>query len=227
MTNIQPLATILIVEDDSELLELETYHLEKEGFKVLGFSSTKGVEKSLDGVDLMVIDRKLPDIDGCDYVRYLRDRGIYIPVIFVSAKVSDAEIEEGFLSGGDDYLRKPYNIKELIFRIKAIINRTNRMHTCQRLTFRDIMIDVDNRKCYISNKDINLTKLEFNLLSFFIEHKNKILERDYLLRQVWGDEELKQKRTVNVTINRLKKKIDPTNEKGYIEAIHGIGYKLR
>ncbi len=224
--NFKTIATIIVIEDDNELLELEKFHLEKEGFKVLGFNSTKNVESTLEQeIDLMIVDRKLPGIEGSDFIRYIRDKGVQIPVIFVSAKAKDNEIEEGFLSGGDDYLRKPFNTNELIFRVKAILKRTNALQH-KRLTHRDIIMDLNSRKTYVQENEVILTKLEFNLLSFFIKNKHKILERDYLLRYVWNDNELKQKRTVNVTINRLKKKIDPENNKEYINPIHGIGYKL-
>lgn len=224
--DLKPIATILIIEDDSELLELEAFHLQKEGFKVMGFSSTKNVEKALDtSVDLMLVDRKLPGIEGSDFVRYIRDKGIEIPVIFVSGKDKDIEIEEGFLRGGDDYICKPFNMNEFIYRIKAILKRTNALQH-ERLNYRDIVMDLNERKTYIEGFEVILTKLEFNLLSFLIKHKNRILERDYLLRHVWNDDEVKQKRTVNVTMNRLKKKIDPQNIKQYIHSVHGIGYKF-
>ena len=225
-SDLKPIATIIIIEDDNELRELEQFHLEKEGYKILTFNSTKNVEKTLDqDIDLMIVDRKLPGIEGSDFIRYIRDKGIQIPVVFVSAKAKDSEIEEGFLSGGDDYLRKPFNTNELIFRVKAILKRTHSPQH-ERLSHRDIIIDINERKTFIQESEISLTKLEFNLLSFFIKNKNRILERDYLLRYVWNDDTLKQKRTVNVTINRLKKKIDPDNVKEYISPIHGIGYKL-
>jgi len=226
-SSLQPIANIIVIEDDSELLELETFHLEKEGFHVLAFDSTKNVEALLsqEHIDLIIIDRKLPGIEGADFIRYIRDKGIQVPVMFVSAKVKNSEIAEGYLSGCDDYLRKPFNTNELIYRVKAILKRTQSLQH-ERLSHRDIVMDINERKTYIQEKEIALTKLEFNLLSFFIKNKNRILERDYLLRHVWNDEEMKQKRTVNVTINRLKKKIDPDNIKEYIHPIHGIGYKL-
>ena len=220
-------ATILIIEDDEEILELETYHLEKEGYKVLAFHSTKNVEQLLenDSIDLMLIDRKLPGIEGADFVRYIRDKGFEIPIMFVSGKSKDSDVVEGYRSGCDDYLRKPFDIQEFLCRIKAILRRTN-IAQAEYLSYRDIKMDLSQRKVYINEEEISLTKLEFNLLKFFIEHQNRILDREYLLRHVWGEDALKQKRTVNVTLNRLKKKIDPNGIKEYITAIHGIGYKL-
>jgi len=220
-------ATILIIEDDEEILELETFHLEKEGYKVLPFHSTKNVEQLLENesIDLMLIDRKLPGIEGADFVRYIRDKGFEIPIMFVSGKSKDTDVVEGYMSGCDDYLRKPFHIQEFLCRIKAILRRTN-VAEPEHLNYRDIKMDLSQRKVYIDKEEISLTKLEFNLLKFFIAHQNRILDREYLLRHVWGEDALKQKRTVNVTLNRLKKKIDPTGSKEYITAIHGIGYKL-
>ena len=224
--NIDPIATILIIEDNNDLLELEEFHLVNEGYRVIGVTSTKDVESLLKkGIDLMLVDRTLPRIEGSEFVRYLRDKGVTTPVMFVSAKDKDEEIEEGFLCGGDDYLRKPFNIKELQYRVKAILKRTGAIEH-ERLTARDIVMDFNTRKTYINNSEVGLTKLEFDLLSLFIKNKNRALEREYLLQNIWNDNEDTQKRTVNVTINRLKKKIDPLDTKEYIVPVRGIGYKF-
>jgi len=224
--DIDPIATILIIEDNEDLLELEEFHLIKEGYKVIGVTSTKEVESLLEGeVDLMLVDRTLPRIEGSEFVSYLRDKGVSTPVMFVSAKDKDEEIEEGFICGGDDYLRKPFNINELLYRVKAILRRTSAIKH-DRLSARDIVMDFNTRKTYIDNSEVELTKLEFDLLSLFIKNKNRALEREYLLQNIWNDNEGTQKRTVNVTINRLKKKIDPQDEKEYIVPVRGIGYKF-
>ncbi|MBT8344620.1 MAG: response regulator transcription factor [Sulfurovum sp.] len=225
--NIDPIATILIIEDNEDLLELEKFHLMQEGYKVIGSTSTKGVEDRLEeGVDLMLVDRTLPRVEGSEFVSYLRNKGVTTPVMFVSAKDTDEEIEEGFLRGGDDYLRKPFNIKELLYRVKAILRRTNAIEY-ERLIARDIVMDFNTRKTYIENDEVELTKLEFELLSLFIKNKNRALEREYLLQNIWHDNESTQKRTVNVTINRLKKKIDPYEDKEYIVPVRGVGYKFQ
>lgn len=225
--NIDPIATILIIEDNEDLLELEEFHLRKEGYKVIGVTSTKEVEAMLEqGVDLMLVDRTLPRVEGSEFVAYLRDKGVTTPVMFVSAKDKDDEIEEGFIRGGDDYLRKPFNINELLYRVKAILRRTSSIEH-ERLTGRDIVMDFNARKTYIENNEVELTKLEFELLSLFIQNKNRALDRKYLLQNIWNENEGTQKRTVNVTINRLKKKIDPQDAKEYIVPVRGIGYKFQ
>ena len=225
--NIDPVATILIIEDNEDLLELEEFYLMKEGYRVIALTSTNEAESILkQGIDLMLVDRTLPRVEGSEFVSYLRHKGVTTPVMFVSAKDTDKEIEEGFMCGGDDYLRKPFNMKELIYRVKAILRRTSSIEY-ERLTARDIVMDFNTRKTFIESNEVELTKLEFELLSLFIKNKNKALEREYLLQNVWNDNDATQKRTVNVTINRLKKKIDPHEDKGYIIPVRGIGYKFQ
>jgi DNA-binding response OmpR family regulator len=220
-------AHIVLIEDEKDLLELSEYRLEKEGYEVTGFLSTKMVEEFLleEDVDLLIVDRNLPGVEGSEFIKKLRDRGHSIPVIFVSAKDQDSDIEEGFLRGGDDYLTKPFNMNELVLRVKSILRRVQKSDEV-KLIFKDIVMDLNERLVYISNQEINLSKLEFELLSYFIQNKNIVLNRDQLLEEVWKNEEFKQEKTVNVTINRLKKKIDPNREKEYIKPVRGIGYKL-
>ncbi len=221
------MAHIVLIEDEEDLLELSEYRLGKEGYEVTGFLSTKNVEELLleEDVDLLIVDRNLPGVEGSEFVKKLRDDGYKIPVIFVSAKDQDSEIEEGFLRGGDDYLTKPFNMNELVLRVKSILRRTQKSEE-GKLIYKDIMMDLDERRAYVAGDEVNLSKLEFELLSYFIENKHIVLNRDQLLEEVWKDEEFKQEKTVNVTINRLRKKIDPHKEKSYIEPIRGIGYKL-
>lgn len=219
---------IVVVEDEEDLLELLEYNLEKSGYEVIGFLNTKTVEQILDEeeIDLLIMDRNLPGVEGSEFVAQLREDGIIIPVIFLSAKSADKDIEEGFLRGGDDYITKPFNMKELMFRIKAILRRTSKKMNDSNLSYRDMFLDKNTRELKIDGLHVDITKLEFNLLSEFILNKNSVLDRDYLLQNVWGNGEDYQYRTVNVAINRLKEKIDPDKTKDYIQTVRGLGYKL-
>lgn len=219
--------TILVIEDEEDLLELIEYNLQKVNFETIGFLSTKNVKQLLseEKIDLMIVDRNLPNVEGSEFVKTLRDEGINIPTIFLTAKDKDKEIEEGFERGGDDYMTKPFNMKELILRIKAILARVN-PSKLDAIEFRDIFLDIKSRKTYIAKKEIELTKLEFELLKTLIENKNSVLNREFLLTHVWKDETFFQDKTVNVAVNRLKKKIDPDGAKDYIKSIWGVGYTL-
>lgn len=221
-------ALIVIVEDEKDILELMEYHLAKEGFETIGFLNTKHVTDVLEeeSVDLILMDRNLPGAEGSEFVESLRKKGIQTPVIFVSAKQKDEEIEQGFERGGDDYITKPFSMKELLLRVKAILRRTKKVSLEGNITYRDIALNLAARTVTIEGSPIELTKLEFDLLHALIVNENIVLDRDYLLENVWGGDEVYQDRTVNVAINRLKEKIDPDKTKEYIKTVRGVGYTL-
>jgi len=215
---------IVIVEDERDLLELLEYHLAKE-YEVEGFLDTKMVQQFLEeeGADLLLLDRNLPGQEGSEFVQRLRKEGIDTPVIFLTAKGSEEQIEEGFVRGADDYITKPFNIKELIFRIKAVLRRTN-PKTQEVVRYRDIEIHPVSQEVYVEGRLVHLSQLEYRLLMELVTNHHQVLSRDYLLDRVWGDST--QERSVNVAIKRLKDKIDPDKSKNYIESIRGVGYKF-
>lgn len=221
-------ALILIIEDEKDILELIEYNLQKEGFETAGYLSTKGVDGFLDEekVDLLIVDRNLPGVEGSEYVMQKRKEGVEVPVIFLSAKDSDENVEEGFLRGGDDYIKKPFSMKELIFRIKAVLRRSSKESVLDVLNYRDIKLDINERELFVDGKQIELTKLEFDLMYVLMSNKNSVLSRDFLLEHIWQEKSVFQSKTVNVAVNRLKRKIDPDGSKNYIQSIWGVGYKL-
>ncbi len=219
---------IVIIEDEEDILELVEYHLQKAGYKTIGFLSTKGVEQFLEeeSPSLMIVDRNLPFCEGSKFIAKLRKYGYNIPVIFLTAKDRDKDIEDGFERGGDDYITKPFRPKELVLRVQALLRRSGIISN-GKIKYRDLILNVSNRTLTIENRLIELTNLEFNLLHTFIKNINITLDRDFLRDEVWGKDSINfNDKTINVTINRLKKKIDPTGEKEYFIPIWGIGYKL-
>ncbi len=221
-------ALILIVEDEKDILELMEYHLSKEGFETIGFLNTKHVAEALEEekVDLILMDRNLPGVEGSEFIASLRRNGMNTPVIFVSAKNEESDVEEGFERGGDDYITKPFSMKELTLRVKAVLRRTKKTPPEGGVQYRDITLNLAARTVLIGEESVELTKLEFDLLYALINNQNVVLDRDYLLEHVWGGDEVYQDRTVNVAINRLKEKIDPDKTKEYIKTVRGVGYTL-
>ncbi|KIM12695.1 MAG: chemotaxis protein CheY [Sulfuricurvum sp. PC08-66] len=220
---------VIVVEDQEDLLEVIEYNLTKAGYEVMGFLNTKKLSQAFEQeeVALIIMDRNLPGVEGSEFIQAQRAKGMDIPVLFLSAKTKSSEIEEGFERGGDDYLTKPFNMNELLLRVKAILKRTNKTPVNdQRLSYRDIEIDLAQRSVLVGDVPVELTKLEFDLLSTFVQNKNVVLDRDFLLENVWKSDDFFQDRTVNVAINRLKEKIDPTKEKTYFKTIRGVGYTL-
>jgi len=221
---------ILIVDDDNDMLELLEYNLSAAGFDVLGFLSTKNVRSALlqENIDLILMDRNLPDIEGTYYVEMLRSKNINTPVIFLSAKSSSEEIKEGFLKGADDYITKPFDIEELVLRVKAVLKRssTELKDELEDIEYKDMKLDLNMHRAYIDNDTITLTNLETSLLQILLNNRGKVLDRDFLLKFVWKDSENIHPKTVNVAIKRLKEKIDPLKDKDYIKTIRGVGYLI-
>jgi len=220
---------IIVIEDEEDILELIEYHLSKEGYTVTGFLSTENVEQFLEEEtpSLLLVDRNLPGMEGSAFVAYLREIGYDIPVIFLSAKDKESELEEGFEAGGDDYISKPFSPKELTLRVKALLKRSGALQKQQRIKYKLITMDLAKKDLTIEGQIVSLTNLEFNLLHTFMKHIDKALTRDFLRDEVWGsDGDGVNDNAVNVAINRLKNKIDPQNEQNYFHPVWGVGYKF-
>ena len=215
--------TILIVEDEPDILELLEYTLAKE-YEVIGCLDTSKVVDILDqeNIDLILMDRNLPNVEGSVFIQDLRAKGYSQNVIYLTAKDADENILEGFDRGGDDYITKPFNIDILKARVKSVINRTKKNH--QVIKARDIVYNSNQKKFVINGEDISLTHLEHDLLLEFIKNIDILLSRDTLLENVWEDSMDVKSKTVNVAIKRLKEKIDPMGTKEYIKSIRGEGY---
>jgi len=216
--------TILIVEDQEDILDLMEYTLSNDGYDVITCIDTSNVVNMLDEEDvaLILMDRNLPGVEGSKFIAGIRQEGYNHPVIYVSAKDSADDILEGFERGGDDYITKPFNLDELKARVKALIKRTQKKEDV--IKYKDIIYHTSNKTFIIDSKEIKLTHLEHDLLLEFIKNVNILLTRDTLLDRVWKDSENKQLKTVNVAIKRLKEHIDPKSEKNYIQAVRGEGY---
>ncbi|NPA55960.1 MAG: response regulator transcription factor [Epsilonproteobacteria bacterium] len=215
---------ILIIDDQEDILELLKYTLESD-YRVYTFKDTSEVEQFLvnHNVDILLMDRNLPNIEGSEFVEYLLKKGYDFGVIYISAKDSSEDILEGFAKGADDYITKPFNLAELKARIKALAKRLHKLDT---LTFRDIIYDISKSEVYIEDELIPLTHLEKKLLLEFLKNPNIVLSKDYLLNNVWDNSFDVSYKALNMAIKRLKQKIDPTNQKQYIKNIRAQGYKI-
>ena len=221
---------IVVIEDEIDILELIEYHLGKEGYSVTGFLSTENVEQFLEeeSPSLMLVDRNLPGMEGSEFVDYLRKIGYDIPIIFLTAKAKESELEEGFEAGGDDYMCKPFSPKELTLRVKALLKRSGALQKQEKIKYKSLTIDLNNKDLIIESSIVSLTGLEFKLLYTFMTYIDKPLSRDFLRDEVWGVQgENINDNAINVAINRLKNKIDPQNEQNYFHPVWGVGYKFK
>ena len=216
--------TILVVEDEQDILELIEYTLGKDGFDIVGCLDTSNVIKILDeeDIDLIIMDRNLPNIEGSVFIQNLRKQGYSNPVIYLTAKDSNDNILEGFDRGADDYITKPFNLDVLRARVKAVIKRTKQ--NIDIVKVRDIVYQSNKKKFFIEDTEVNLTHLEHDLLLYFFKNKDILLSRNVLLENVWEDSLDKKQKTVNVAVKRLKEKIDPKGVKKYLKSVRGEGY---
>lgn len=213
---------IVVIDDEEDLIDLLEYNLKKAGFGVVGFTNSLRVEQFLEeeNVDLLIVDRNLIHEEGAVFVQNLRQKGFNHPVIFLTAKDSKADVLSGFEAGADDYISKPFDMDDLIARIKAILRRTK--NELKIYKFKDIYINTATGEAKIGGTRLNLTNLEMNLMVEFIKNKNIILSREYLLDKVWEGQNFNDK-TVNIAITRLRQKLGKQN---YIISIRSQGYKL-
>ena len=216
--------TILVVEDEQDILELIEYTLGKDGFDIVGCLDTSNVIQILDeeDIDLIIMDRNLPNIEGSVFIQNLRKQGYSNPVIYLTAKDSNDNILEGFDRGADDYITKPFNLDVLRARVKAVIKRTKQ--NIDIVKVRDIVYQSNKKKFFIEDTEVNLTHLEHDLLLYFFKNKDILLSRNVLLENVWEDSLDKKQKTVNVAVKRLKEKIDPKGVKKYLKSVRGEGY---
>ena len=223
---------IYCVEDELNIRELLIYTLETTGFSARGFSSGKELRAALreELPDLILLDIMLPGEDGYSILERLKasQETKNIPVIMVTAKEAEFDKVRGLESGADDYITKPFNILEVKARIRAIIRRSSSKTAKEPekvLSFESLRIDLDSRRGYIDDKEVNLTAKEFDLLELLMLHPNKVYSREELLNTVWGYDYPGDVRTVDVHIRRLREKIETTpSAPKYIHTKWGVGY---
>lgn len=224
---------ILVIDDEEHILELLKFNLELSDFDVCVSSEANeaieliGREKP----DLLLLDWMLPKISGIDILRKIRqDENIYdLPVIMLTAKNMEDDKIQGLNFGADDYITKPFSIKELMARINTILRRYRISDKSQSIIEAgNIILNTDQYGLTVDGHAVDLTRKEFELLKLLMENRGKVLKRDYLLEKVWGYEFYGETRTVDVHIRHLRKKLglDETSENG-IDTIRGLGYKMK
>lgn len=217
--------TILAVDDDPKLLDLVTIHLTKAGYDVIkAANGEEALDETVDDLpDLAVVDVMMPKMDGFTLTKHLREMDV--PVLLLTAKGEIEDKEAGFLAGSDDYLVKPFEPKELLFRIQAILRRYDKtVHTIMEIGSMTI-----NRQTYevqIGKKTLFLPLKEFELLSVLASRANQVFTRDMLIERVWGLDYEGDDQTLNVHIKRLREKFRLYDTGAEIKTVRGVGYKL-
>ena len=226
------MSRILIIEDDKSIAELERDYLELNGFEVtICEDGTKGLEEALGGgYDLILLDLMLPGSDGFDICRKVREKQ-NTPIIIVSAKHEDIDKIRGLGLGADDYMTKPFSPGEMVARVRAHLNRYERLIGSGKneiIEIRGLKIDRTARKVWVNGEEKNLTAREFDLLAFLAANPNHVYSRDELFREIWGMESVGDIATVTVHIKKIGEKVELNSAKPqYIETIWGVGYRFK
>lgn len=218
---------ILIVDDDISICEILEYNLKSEGYEIdVAYSAEEAIKKLHAGIDLILLDVMMEGMSGYKMLEVLRSRGNHIPVIFLTAKDEENDMLTGFSVGGDDYISKPFSIKEVIVRIKALLKRAKSENPDENevLNFKNLEINLVNKEVFIEEELVKLTKTEFEILRKLAESPHRIFSREEIIESIWGEDVYVTPRTVDVHVTRLRKKMGK-----YGQAISnriGYGYKF-
>jgi len=221
---------ILIVEDEPAIQELVAYTCSSNGYSVRRAESVSAAREAIGQQlpDLVLLDWMLPDKPGIDLLKDLRteDRTRAVPVIMLTARGSEADRVVGLDTGADDYVVKPFSPRELVSRIRAVFRRRAPQHSGESVSYGPLTIDPARHEVLVEGKTVSMGLAEFKLLSFLVNHPDRVYSRAQLLDRVWGDHVFIEERTVDVHIRRLRKALEATGHDALIQTVRGSGYRF-
>ncbi len=204
---------ILVVDDEEDLCEILKFNLENEGYEVdTATSAEEALQMDISKYNLLLLDVMMGEISGFKMARMLKQdkKTAQIPIIFITAKDTENDTVTGFNLGADDYISKPFSLREVAARVKAVLRRTataTAEQTPEQLAYKSLVLDVTKKKVCINNEEVPLTKKEFEILFLLLQNKGRVFSREDILNKVWSDEVYVLDRTIDVNITRLRKKI--------------------
>jgi DNA-binding response OmpR family regulator len=220
---------ILIADDEPEMVRGLEDNLRFEGYQTM--SATSGDDALAlaltQAPDLILLDIMMPKMSGWEVCRALRQKGIDVPIIMLTARGQEADRVQGLELGADDYITKPFSLRELLARVRAVLRRPGPRQKFEELAFGDVRIHRRGRQVFKAGHEVRLTRKEFDLLVYLAEHRGEIVTRERLLDDVWGYERFPTTRTVDTHILRLRRKFEADPERpALIETVHGQGYRF-
>jgi len=221
--------TVLLVEDDHDIRDMLVFSLQRAGYAVI---ETEDAEQALDklgGVlpDIMLVDWMLPGMNGPDLVRRIRQDQLVqkVPVIMLTARGEETDKLQGFDTGIDDYVTKPFSPKELMARMKALLRRSGNDED-ENLQIKNLTLDIQAHRLSVADESVQIGPTEFKLLEFFMKHQDRVYSREQLLDLVWGRNVYVEERTVDVHILRLRKLLSPFGYDRLVQTVRGSGYRF-
>lgn len=221
-------SNILVVDDEDTICEVLKLNLELAGYNVNTANSAEAAMKmQLSDYDLFIIDVMMGEMNGFDFASKIRSTEALkdVPIIICTAKDSEDDLIDGFSRGVDDYIKKPFSIRELIARIKSLLRRTKFESNEVFLTYQTLMVDIEKKSCSIDGEEVLLTKKEFEILKLFLQNRGRIFSREEILDKVWENDVLVIDRTIDVNINRLRKKLKQYGNNIITKLGYGYGFK--
>lgn len=226
------MAKILLVDDEADILEFLKYNLELEGYEITtALNGKEALEKLTENTDLVVLDLMMPILDGFEVLERMKKDSRFkdIPVIFLTAKNGEISEIKALESGAVDYIQKPISPKKLLARVKTNLKKTEDKTSKQKypikITYGPITIDKETFKVFVDNVEIYFPRKEFEILYFLINNPDRVFNREFLLKEIWGTDVYVVDRTVDVHIRKIREKLGEHSD--LIETIKGVGYKLR
>jgi two-component system catabolic regulation response regulator CreB len=218
------MAKVVVVDDEAGIRESLCYALERDGFETAAFDRLASVEE-LGGADLLVLDLMLPDGNGLDFLKRLRASS-QLPVILLTSRAEEVDRVVGLELGADDYVVKPFSPRELVARVRAVLRRARDLGPPRNGSA--LAVDASARRAHYGRRELELSRLEFDLLAVFVGSPGRVFDRGQLLQRIWGPDCVVTERTIDVHINALRRKIEDAGGDGQLlETVRGVGYRLR
>lgn len=221
---------ILVVDDEESICYVLKVNLEIAGYSVdVANSAETALRLNLEKYDLFLLDVMMERMSGFEMAEKLRQNEKLkdVPIIFCTAKDAEDDLLKGFSTGADDYIKKPFSMKELMVRVKSVLHRSGRLGNDEILTYETLVINLKDRTCKIEDCDVQLTKKEFDIIAFLLKNKDRIFSREEILLKVWSDDVYVIDRTIDVNINRLRKKLGTYGNNIITKLGYGYGFSTR
>ena len=221
------MARIVLVEDDPTISEPLTRALGREGYDVAWHGTGQGGVEAAASADLVILDLGLPDIDGVDVARRIRDKGLTVPILMLTARADEVDLVVGLDAGADDYVTKPFRLAELLARVRALLRRRNESEPAGDLDVAGVRIDVAGHRAFLHDRELQLSGKEFDLLHVLVAHAGQVVSREHLMREVWDADPHAPSKTLDMHVSWLRRKLgDDAAKPRFITTVRGMGFRF-
>jgi len=218
---------IVLVEDDPTISEPLTRALGREGYEVEWFGNGAGGVEAADSADLVILDLGLPDIDGVDVARRIRDKGLQVPILMLTARADEVDLVVGLDAGADDYVTKPFRLAELLARVRALLRRRSSDETSGEVSCGSVRVDVSAHRAFLDDTELQLSGKEFDLLHVLVANAGSVVSRDSLMHEVWDADTGAPSKTLDMHVSWLRRKLgDDANSPRFITTVRGMGFRF-